>query len=44
MSRGYAMVQDRAGTPLGSAAAARAARELGLRFHDGEVAVEVEAE
>jgi exodeoxyribonuclease VII large subunit len=44
MARGYAMVQDRAGTPLGSAAAARAARELGLRFHDGEVAVEVEAE
>jgi exodeoxyribonuclease VII large subunit len=44
MARGYALVQDRAGDPLGSAAAARAARELSLRFHDGEVPVEVEAE
>jgi exodeoxyribonuclease VII large subunit len=44
MARGYAIVQDRAGTPLGSAAAARAARELSLRFHDGEVPVEVSGE
>ena len=41
MARGYALVQDRAGTPLGSAAAARSARELTLRFHDGAVAAEV---
>ena len=41
MARGYALVQDRAGTPLGSAAAARTARELTLRFHDGAVAAEV---
>jgi exodeoxyribonuclease VII large subunit len=41
MARGYALVQDRAGVPLGSAAAARTARELTLRFHDGAVAAEV---
>jgi exodeoxyribonuclease VII large subunit len=44
MARGYALVQDRAGTPLGSAAAARRARELTLRFHDGAVAAEVAGE
>jgi exodeoxyribonuclease VII large subunit len=37
MARGYAMVTDRAGTPLASSAAAREARELAVRFHDGSV-------
>jgi exodeoxyribonuclease VII large subunit len=37
MARGYALVEDRSGNPLGSAAAARAAGELDLRFHDGVV-------
>jgi exodeoxyribonuclease VII large subunit len=41
MARGYALVQDRAGVPLGSASAARRAMELTLRFHDGTVAAEV---
>jgi exodeoxyribonuclease VII large subunit len=44
MARGYALVQDRAGVPLGSAAAARSARELTLHFHDGAVAAEVAGE
>ncbi len=44
MARGYALVQDRAGVPLGSAAAARRARELTLRFHDGAVAAEIAGE
>jgi exodeoxyribonuclease VII large subunit len=37
LARGYALVRDRAGEPLLSAAAARSARELELRFHDGDV-------
>jgi exodeoxyribonuclease VII large subunit len=37
LARGYALVQDRAGEPLGSASAARAAGELTLRFHDDSV-------
>jgi exodeoxyribonuclease VII large subunit len=37
LARGYALVEDRAGEALGSAAAARAARDLRLRFHDGTV-------
>jgi exodeoxyribonuclease VII large subunit len=41
LARGYALVQDRAGEPLGSAAAARAAGELALRFHDGAVRAKV---
>jgi exodeoxyribonuclease VII large subunit len=41
MARGYALVQDRTGSPLGSAAAARAAGELELRFHDGAVEASV---
>jgi exodeoxyribonuclease VII large subunit len=41
MARGYALVADREGMPLGSAAAARAAGELELRFHDGAVPAEV---
>ena len=44
MARGYALVAGSAGTPLGSAAAARRARELTLRFHDGAVAAEVAGE
>jgi exodeoxyribonuclease VII large subunit len=41
MARGYALVQDRDGQPLGSAAAARDAAELELRFHDGSVPARV---
>jgi exodeoxyribonuclease VII large subunit len=41
LARGYALVQNRAGEPVGSAAAARAAEELGLRFHDGLVPAHV---
>jgi exodeoxyribonuclease VII large subunit len=41
MARGYALVQNRQGMPLGSAAAARAAAELELRFHDGSVPARV---
>jgi exodeoxyribonuclease VII large subunit len=37
LARGYALVEDRAGDPLTSAAGARAARELRVRFHDGAV-------
>ncbi|MGO9496259.1 MAG: exodeoxyribonuclease VII large subunit [Solirubrobacteraceae bacterium] len=37
LARGYALVEDRAGEPLGSAAAARAAHEVRLRFHDDAV-------
>jgi exodeoxyribonuclease VII large subunit len=44
MARGYALVQDRAGLALGSAQAARQARELTLRFHDGAVAAQVTGE
>jgi hypothetical protein len=35
-------VEDRAGEALGSAAAARAAREVRLRFHDGAVPATIE--
>jgi exodeoxyribonuclease VII large subunit len=41
LERGYALVQDRTGEPLGSAADARAADELELRFHDGVVPAKV---
>jgi exodeoxyribonuclease VII large subunit len=41
LARGYALVEDRAGEPLTSAAAARSGRELRLRFHDGGVTAEV---
>jgi exodeoxyribonuclease VII large subunit len=44
MARGYALVADQAGTPLGSADAARAAGDLRLRFHDGEVSATVSPE
>jgi exodeoxyribonuclease VII large subunit len=42
LARGYALVQDRAGEPLGSAAAAREAGEVELRFHDGSVPARVD--
>ena len=41
LARGYALVEDRAGEALGSAAAARAAHDVRLRFHDGAVDAEV---
>jgi exodeoxyribonuclease VII large subunit len=44
MARGYALVQNHEGDPLGSAAAAREAGRLTLRFHDGAVAAEVAGE
>jgi len=44
MARGYALVSDGAGTPLGSAAAARRAGELAVRFHDGAVLARVRDE
>ena len=48
LARGYALVEDGRGEPLGSAAAARAAGDLRLRFHDAtlpaRVATEAEAE
>jgi exodeoxyribonuclease VII large subunit len=37
LARGYALVEDRAGEPLGSAAAARDARAVRLRFHDDAI-------
>jgi len=44
MARGYALVQDRSGAPLGSVTAARAARDLTVRFHDGALMARVTAE
>jgi exodeoxyribonuclease VII large subunit len=41
LARGYALVEDRSGEPLGSASAAREASELRLRFHDGAVPARV---
>ncbi len=40
--RGYAIVEDRAGAPLPSAAAARQARDLKLRFHDDTLDAQVQ--
>ncbi|HYI64481.1 MAG TPA: exodeoxyribonuclease VII large subunit [Allosphingosinicella sp.] len=37
LARGFALIKDRQGKVLTSAAASRAARALTLRFHDGEV-------
>ncbi len=42
LTRGYALVTDRAGVVLSSAAAARKAGALTVRFGDGEVAARVE--
>jgi exodeoxyribonuclease VII large subunit len=44
LARGYALVSDRAGLPLGSAASARDAGELSVRFHDGSVGARVTEE
>jgi exodeoxyribonuclease VII large subunit len=44
LARGYALVADRAGEPLASAAAASSAGDLSLRFHDGVVAATVDPE
>ena len=44
LARGYALATDPTGTPLGSAAAARRAGELSLRFHDGTVPARVHQE
>jgi exodeoxyribonuclease VII large subunit len=41
LARGYALVEDRAGEPLGSAAAAREAENVRLLFHDGAVPAQV---
>jgi exodeoxyribonuclease VII large subunit len=41
IARGYALVEDQAGEPVTSAQEARAAGELGLRFHDGRVRARV---
>lgn len=42
LSRGYALVEDRAGAPLARAADARAAGDLLLRFHDDVVRARVQ--
>jgi exodeoxyribonuclease VII large subunit len=42
LARGYVLVEDQAGAPLTSAAAARDAQDVTLRFHDGRVAAETE--
>ncbi len=42
LARGYALVEDREGDPLTSAAAARDAGEVSIRFHDGAVAARTE--
>jgi exodeoxyribonuclease VII large subunit len=44
LARGYAMVEDRAGKPLTSAAGARAAHDLRLHFRDGLVPARVTPE
>jgi exodeoxyribonuclease VII large subunit len=41
LARGYAVVEDRDGQALGSAAAVRAAHDVRLRFRDGRVDAEV---
>jgi exodeoxyribonuclease VII large subunit len=41
LARGYVLVEDRAGAPLSSADAAREAKSLRLRFHDGAVPAQV---
>jgi exodeoxyribonuclease VII large subunit len=42
LERGYALVEDSAGEPVTSAAAARDALSLTLRLHDGRVTVRPE--
>jgi exodeoxyribonuclease VII large subunit len=40
LERGYALVEDAAGEPVTSAAAAQALPSLAIRLHDGRVAVQ----
>jgi exodeoxyribonuclease VII large subunit len=42
LERGYALVEDAGGAVVTSAEAARAARELSVRFHDDRVRTRVE--
>jgi exodeoxyribonuclease VII large subunit len=42
LARGYALVEDAAGEPLGSASLARRAGDLRLRFHDDVVPARVQ--
>jgi exodeoxyribonuclease VII large subunit len=42
LARGYALIEDGAGEPVTTAARARAAGDVGLRFHDGRVGARVE--
>jgi exodeoxyribonuclease VII large subunit len=44
LARGYALVEDRAGEPLASAAAARATGKVNLRFRDGTVPARTDGE
>jgi exodeoxyribonuclease VII large subunit len=44
LARGYALVESTGGDPLASAAAARAAHDLRVRFRDDTVAVTVDEE
>jgi exodeoxyribonuclease VII large subunit len=44
LARGYALVEDAAGQPVASAAAARRAERMALRFHDGRIPVRVSHE
>jgi exodeoxyribonuclease VII large subunit len=44
LARGYALVEDRSGDPVTSAAGARSAAKLGIRFHDGRVRASVSDE
>ena len=44
LARGYALVEDRAGDPLTTAGAARAAADVRMRFRDGVVPAHVEDE
>ncbi len=43
LARGYALVEDRLGEPLPSAAAARSVRDLRIRFHDDAVDAKVQS-
>jgi exodeoxyribonuclease VII large subunit len=44
LARGYALIEDEAGEPVVSAAAARAAGRVRVRFADDTVAATVETE
>lgn len=44
LARGYALVESADGEPLSTAAGARDAREVTMRFHDGAVAARVDRE